>query len=60
MNKYCVACNTARAKDDIYCYKCGNKLEVKITKCKCGNELDYQWDNFCSQCGEKRIDRKEG
>ena len=55
-SKICTKCGAMQSKENIYCVKCGTKLNRVCSNC---GQLINNHDNFCSKCGNKLSDNKE-
>lgn len=62
--KVCKSCDSELAENDLFCPKCGTKVEtiekksIRTDKClACGNKLGGS-DLFCQRCGSRRGENK--
>lgn len=55
-SRICYKCGALQNKENIYCVKCGAKLNRVCSNC---GQLINKQDNYCSRCGNKLSDNKE-
>jgi hypothetical protein len=49
-NRVCSKCGVLQSKENIYCTKCGTRLNQQCDSC---GEITSKNDNYCSRCGNK-------
>ena len=55
-SRLCNKCGALQSKENIYCVKCGTKLNRVCSNC---SQIINKQDNYCSKCGNKLSDNNE-
>ena len=50
--KICINCGNKLSLDDLFCSKCGTKVNQELKCSNCGKKLNFD-DKFCTKCGTR-------